>query len=174
MSGLRGQFDHDVLQAAFYLDSQGDRYPGESQARPQIPEHFPICLTRYTAKSFHIKRERINAQLKNEHALIQIPTHQPTSYFYLADGASIGDSLLLKVTRRSDVRQIEVAEKTYWKEQRGIDHITELDVTYNRVKSRLYTVTRKTELPTGQYGFYVASGVGLTKADGRICDFGIE
>jgi hypothetical protein len=124
--------------------------------------------------TLHIKRERINAQLKNQHAIVQIPTHQPTFCFYLAEGASIGDYLLLKLTQRSDVRQIEVAEKTFWKEQRGIDHFMEVDVIYNRVRSRMYTVTPKTELPTGEYGFYVASGVELTRVEGRIFDFGIE
>jgi hypothetical protein len=124
--------------------------------------------------TLHIKRERINAQLKNQHAVVQIPSHQPTFYLYLPEGASIGDYLLLKLAQRSDVRQIEVAEKTFWKEQRGVDHSMEFDVTYSRVKSRMYTVTPKTELSSGEYGFYVASGVELTKADGRIYDFGIE
>jgi hypothetical protein len=124
--------------------------------------------------TFHIKRERINAQLRNQHAVVQIPSHQPTFYFCLPEGASIGDYLLIKLAQRSDVRQIEVAERTFWKEQRGIDHFAEFDVTYSRVRSHLYTVTPKAELPTGEYGFYVASGIELTKVDRRIYDFGIE
>jgi hypothetical protein len=121
-----------------------------------------------------IKRARVNAQLKNPHAELHISDRQPTFYFYLPEGASIGDYLLLKLAQRNDVRQIEVAQRTIWKTQRGVDHFKEYDVSYARVKSRIYSVTPKNELSSGEFGFYVASGVELTKASGRIYDFGID
>jgi hypothetical protein len=35
-------------------------------------------------------------------------------------------------------------------------------------------LTPSRELAPGEYGFYIASGVELKKASGRIYDFGIE
>jgi len=127
-----------------------------------------------SAATMGIKRARINAQLKGSNALMRITERQPRFYFYLPEGASIGDYILLKLAQREDLRQIEIAEQTLWKVQEGVDHAQQIDFTYQRVKSRLYAVTPHTELPSGEYGFYVAAGVELTKPSGRIYDFGIN
>jgi hypothetical protein len=121
-----------------------------------------------------IKRMRINAQLNGPHAQIRIKERQPQFYFYLPEDASIGDYLLLRLAQRPDVRQIEIGEKTMWKEQAGVDHAKEVSFTYKRVKNRLYLLSPNGELDMGEYGFYVASGVELKKATGRIYDFGID
>lgn len=121
-----------------------------------------------------IKRARVNAQLKNARADLRITDHQPSFYFYLSEGASIGDYLLLKLAQRKDVRQIEVAQRTFWKTQRGVDHLKEFDFSYQRVKSRLYLLTPKTELPAGEYGFYIAAGTVNNKPVDRIYDFGVD
>jgi hypothetical protein len=121
-----------------------------------------------------IKRMRINAQLNGPHAQIRIKERQPQFYFYLPEDASIGDYLLLRLAQRPDVRQIEIGEKTMWKEQAGVDHAKEVSFTYKRVKNRLYLLSPNGELDLGEYGFYVASGVELKKATGRIYDFGID
>ena len=121
-----------------------------------------------------IKRMRINAQLNGPHAQTRVKERQPQFYFYLPEDASIGDYLLLRLAQRPDVRQIEIGEKTMWKEQAGVDHAKEVSFTYKRVKNRLYLLTPNGELDLGEYGFYVASGVELKKATGRIYDFGID
>jgi len=121
-----------------------------------------------------IKRARINAQIKGSHADLRVGSHQPEFYFYLPEGASIGDYLMLKLAQRDDVRQVEVGEATFWKRQEGVDHLKEVDFSYQRVKNRLYRLTPKSEMPSGEFGFYVASGVELTKPTGRIYDFGID
>lgn len=121
-----------------------------------------------------IKRMRINAQLNGPHAQLRIKERQPQFYFYLPEDASIGDYLLLRLAQRSDVRQIEIGEKTMWKEQAGVDHAKEVSFTYKRVKNRLYLLSPNSELDLGEYGFYIASGVELKKATGRIYDFGID
>lgn len=121
-----------------------------------------------------VKRARINAQIKGSHAQLRVRERQPQFYFYLPENASIGDYLLLRLAQRHDVRQIEVGERTMWKAQEGVDHAKEIDFTYRRIKTRLYLLTPSTELASGEYGFYVAAGVELTKASGRIYDFGID
>jgi hypothetical protein len=130
-------------------------------------------LLAYTA-SMGFKRARINAQLKGSRARLRVNDRQPQFYFYLPEGASIGDYVLLRMAQREDVRQVEIAERTFWKAQEGVDHAKEVDFTYKRLRSRLYAVTLTTELPSGEYGFYVAAGVELTKPSGRIYDFGID
>jgi hypothetical protein len=77
------------------------------------------------------------------------------------------DYLLLKLAQRDDVRQIEVEEATFWKLQTGIDHAKEVDFSHTRIRA-------KGEIPSGEFGFYVASGVELTKPSGRIYDFEID
>jgi hypothetical protein len=121
-----------------------------------------------------IKRMRINAQLNGPHAQMRIKERQPQFYFYLPEDASIGDYLLLRLAQRPDVRQIEIGERTMWKVQAGVDHAKEVSFTYKRVKNRLYLLSPNGELDMGEYGFYVASGVELKKATGRIYDFGID
>ena len=121
-----------------------------------------------------IKRMRVNAQLNGPHAQLRIKERQPQFYFYLPEEASIGDYLLLRLAQRPDVRQIEIGEKTIWKEQVGVDHAKEVSFTYKRVKNRLYLLSPNGELDLGEYGFYIASGPVLEKATGRIYDFGID
>ena len=121
-----------------------------------------------------IKRARINAQLRGTRAQLRVKDRQPQFYFYLPEDASIGDYLLLRLAQRKDVRQIEIGERTLWKVQAGVDHAKEIDFTYNRVKNRLYLLHPNGELDRGEYGFYIASGVELKKATGRIYDFGID
>ena len=94
--------------------------------------------------------------------------------FYLPEDASIGDYILLRLAQRKDVRQIEIGERTLWKVQSGVDHAKETDFTYDRIKNRLYRLRPNGELGPGEYGFYIASGVELKKATGRIYDFGID
>jgi len=127
-----------------------------------------------SAVTFHIKRARVNAQLRGSRARVRITDRQPQFYFYLPEDASIGDYLLLRLAQREDVRQIEIAEQTFWKVQQGVDHAKEVDFDYKRLKSRLYAVVPKGELASGEYGFYIASGVQLKKPTGRIYDFGID
>jgi hypothetical protein len=117
---------------------------------------------------------RVNAQLNGPHAQLRIKERQPQFYFYLPEEASIGDYLLLRLAQRPDVRQIEIGEKTIWKEQVGVDHAKEVSFTYKRVKNRLYLLSPNGELDLGEYGFYIASGPVLEKATGRIYDFGID
>ncbi len=121
-----------------------------------------------------IKRMRVNAQLNGPHAQLRVKERQPQFYFYLPEDASIGDYLLLRLAQRPDVRQIEIGEKTIWKEQVGVDHAKEISFTYKRVKNRLYLLTPNGELDLGEYGFYIAAGPLLEKATGRIYDFGID
>lgn len=121
-----------------------------------------------------IKRARVNAQLKGPRARLRIKERQPQFYFYLPEDASIGDYVLLKLAVREDVRQIEIGEQTMWKQQAGVDHAMQIEFAYKRVKNRLYSLTPNGELNNGEYGFYIASGVEMKKATGRIYDFGIE
>lgn len=121
-----------------------------------------------------LKRARINAQLNGSRAELRITERQPQFVFYLPEDASVGDYVLLRLAEREDVRQIELGERTMWKEQTGVDHAKQVDFTYTRLKSRIYLLTPKGELQAGEYGFYVASGVELKKATGRIYDFGIQ
>lgn len=154
----------------YSLDRSGDLYRIEGIA----VSNLRTGSTLVSDLTFHIKRARINAQVNGPRAQMRLKEHQPQFYFYLPDGASIGDYLLLRLACRDDVRQIEIAEKTFWKEQRGVDHAKEVDFTYKRIKPRLYLLTPSGELDCGEYAFYIAAGVDLTKASGRIYDFGID
>jgi hypothetical protein len=154
----------------YSLDRGGDLYRIEGIA----VSNLRTGSTLVSALTLHIKRARINAQVNGPRAHMRLRDRQPQFYFYLPDGASIGDYLLLRLARRDDVRQIEIAERTFWKDQRGVDHAKEVDFTYKRIKPRLYLLTPSEELDSGEYGFYIAAGVDLTKASGRIYDFGID
>jgi hypothetical protein len=124
--------------------------------------------------TFHIKRARINAQLKGARAELRVNVHQPQFFICLPEGASIGDYIMVHMAKREDVRQIEIAEETFWKSQTGIDHYQQVDFSYQRVGDHVYAVTPKSEISSGEFGFYVASGPELTKPTGHIYDFGID
>src|ERR1035438_10412536 len=96
-------------------------FEGGPFARQVTPVRLPLL---------GIKRMRVNAQLNGPHAQLRIKERQPQFYFYLPEVASIGDYLLLRLAQRPDVRQIEIGEKTIWKEQVGVDHAKEVSFTY--------------------------------------------
>ena len=121
-----------------------------------------------------IKRQRVNAQLKGARAQTRVNERRPQFYFYLPEDASIGDYLLLRLAQRLDVRQLEVGERTMWKDQAGVDHAVQVDFSYKRLKNRVYVVTPNNDMTTGEYGFYIAAGVETKKAVGRVYDFGID
>jgi len=127
-----------------------------------------------SAATIGIKKAKLNAQIKGSRAELRVTVRQPAFYFYLHDGASIGDFVLLRLVQRGDVRQMEVAERSLFKMQSGFDHSKEADFSYKRIKNKLYLLTPKGELASGEYGFYTASGAELTKATGRLYDFGID
>ena len=124
--------------------------------------------------TLRIKRERFNAQINGSRAALRIRSHQPQFYFVLPDGESIGDYVLLKLAQREDVRQIEVSERTFWKVQAGVDHAKEVEFSYTRVRSRLYLLIPKTEIPSGEFGFFLPSSSDPTRPSGRVYDFGID
>jgi len=124
--------------------------------------------------TFGAKKARLNAQLRGARARLRIKESRPQFYLYLPEGASIGDYLLVKLAQRLDVRQLEMAESTFWKMQSGIDHKKQVDFKYKRIKPRLYLVTPNRDLDPGEYGFFVAAGIELKKPTGRIYDFGID
>jgi hypothetical protein len=130
-----------------------------------------------SALTLHIKRARVNAQVRGARSVNRIPERQPQFYFALAPDASIGDFILLKVAQRSDVRQFEISQRTFWKNQIGVDHDKEIEFTYRRLRSRLYLVTPNREFEPGEYVFYTSAGISsieLKKESARIYDFGID
>ncbi len=121
-----------------------------------------------------IKRNRVNAQLKGARSENRLKEKQPIFYLFLPEEASVGDYLLVRMAQRLDVRQIEIGQSTFWKQQSGVDHFKEVEFTHTRIKPRLYRVVPTRELDPGEYGFLVAAGIELKKPTGRIYDFGID
>jgi hypothetical protein len=122
--------------------------------------------------TLHIKRERVNAQLRGPQAQLRLRERQPQFYLYLPEGSSVTDYLLLRLEKREDVRQLEISETTFWKHQEGVDHFKEIDFSYKRLGKGLYILTPNIELASGEYGFYVAAG--SEKGVGRVYDFGVD
>lgn len=115
--------------------------------------------------------------MRGEHwdATIEGPTSQnrikdrrPVFYFYVADGATASDYVLIKLEKKSDRREFQVGTfggVTGGKS--GVKKDKEIPYKAEHVGIRTYKVTLDSDLKPGEYAFFMGTGQQATMASSR-------
>jgi hypothetical protein len=126
-----------------------------------------------------------DATLQGPHSSHIIRDRRPAFYFYVPDGASSSDYVLLKLDKKGDRREFQIGSLggKLGGGKAGVKSDKELPFEAEHVGIRTYKVTLRQDLKPGEYAFFMATGqqVGGTEtgrgtggaATGRIYDFGL-
>jgi hypothetical protein len=110
---------------------------------------------------------------------------RPTFYFYVPDGASAADYVLLKLTKKGDRREFHIGTFGGWLGgSSGPEREKEIPFKSDHVGIRIYRVALSSDLKPGEYAFFMSTGQqsatgGMSAkgaggaATGRIYDFSI-
>lgn len=115
--------------------------------------------------------------MRGEHwdAVVEGPTSQnrlrdrrPVFYFYVADGATASDYVLIKLEKKSDHREFQVGTfggVTGGKS--GVKKDKEIPYKAEHVGIRTYKVMLESDLQPGEYAFFMGTGQQATMASAR-------
>jgi hypothetical protein len=115
--------------------------------------------------------------MRSEHwdAVVEGPTsqnrlkdHRPVFYFYVADGSTASDYVLIRLEKKSDHREFQVGSfggVTGGKS--GVKKDKEIPYHAEHVGIRTYKVTLESDLKPGEYAFFMGTGQQSTMASGR-------
>jgi hypothetical protein len=129
-----------------------------------------------------IKSKHWNAYLNGPESKNRVKDQSPVFYFYVIEGTSANDFVLVKLDKKGDRRQFEVGSIGGWTGQKsGLREGNMKGFTSERVANRMYKVTITEPLKGGEYGFFMGTGQQMAmndkeaggSAQGRMYDFSI-
>src|SRR5438045_1702840 len=84
---------------------------------------------------------------------------RPTFYFYVPDGASAADYVLLKLTKKGDRREFHIGTFGGWLGgTSGVERDKELPFKADHVGIRIYKLSLNSDLKAGEYAFFMGTG----------------
>ncbi len=128
-----------------------------------------------SAATFGIKSRKINVQILGERST-HTTDSRPVFYYRAASGSesvggSAGDLVLVRMSKKHNRRQFEVAAGGAWRGSQGISIRSQLQVVRKQVEAGLYQLTPGENLRPGEYAFYLFRGYDLP---GYVYDFSVE
>jgi len=83
----------------------------------------------------------------------------PTFYFYVPDGASAADYVLLRLTKKGDRREFQIGSFGGWLGgASGPERDREISFKAEHVGIRIYRVVLSSDLKPGEYAFFMGTG----------------
>lgn len=134
-----------------------------------------------------IRSEHWDATVEGPVSKNQIKDRRPVFYFYVPDGDTAADYVLIKLEKKSDHREFQVGSfGGFTGGKSGVKKDKEVPFHANHVGIRVYKITLDSDLKPGEYAFFLGTGaqsnmsggdLGASKsggsASGRIYDFSI-
>jgi hypothetical protein len=134
-----------------------------------------------------IRSEHWDATVAGPISKNQIKDRRPVFYFYVPDGDTAADYVLIKLEKKSDHREFQVGSfGGFTGGKSGVKKDKEVPFRADHVGIRVYKITLDSDLPAGEYAFFLGTGaqpnmsggdLGASKsggsASGRIYDFSI-
>jgi len=133
--------------------------------------------------SYGLRGMHWDATLKGPTSSHIIRDHRPVFYFYVPDGSSSSDYVLLKLTKKGDRREFQVGTMAgkFGGGKAGLKSEKQISFEAEHVGIRTYKVTLQQDLNPGEFAFFMATGQQLNgtnnrsgtggAATGRIYDF---
>lgn len=133
-----------------------------------------------------MKAQHWDAVLNGPTAKTRVKDRRPVFYFYVPDGSSADDFVLLKLNKKGDRREFQIGTfGGMGAGKSGVKRSKELDFASTHVGLRTYKIVLSQELKPGEYAFFMgtsqqgmmSSGRGSSAsggtASGRIYDFAV-
>lgn len=126
-----------------------------------------------------LSKIRSKGEVPGKHAQLQAPTRQPTFYFYMAEGQTPDDFVVVKMEEKGDRREFQVGSfgGATGSTSSGLELHKVSQVIIERVASHVYRVTPDRELQDGEYGFlgsFVVLTAGMAGGGEKVYDFGVH
>lgn len=122
---------------------------------------------------------RSKGEVPGKHAQLQVPTRQPDFYFYMAEGQTPDDFVVVKMEEKGDRREFQVG--SFGGASGGASSGLELhkvsQVIIERVVPHVYRVRPEKELQDGEYGFlgsFMMLTAGMAGGGEKVYDFGVH
>ena len=109
--------------------------------------------------TYGIKNVHWDAFLNGTTSINRVRELRPTFYFYVPDGASAADYVLLKLNKKGDRREFQIGTFGGWLGgTSGVVREKEIPFKSNHVGIRIYKVLLDSELKPGEYAFFMGTG----------------
>ena len=109
--------------------------------------------------TYGIRNVHWDAFLNGNTSTNRVRELRPTFYFYVPDGSSASDYVLLKLNRKGDRREFEIGTFGGWLGGRsGVDRDKEIPFKSAHVGIRIYKVLLTSDLKPGEYAFFMGTG----------------
>jgi hypothetical protein len=118
--------------------------------------------------TYGMRSEHWDAFLNGPTSKNRVKDRQPLFYFYVADGTSASDFVLLKLEKKGDRREFQIGSfggVTAGKS--GVKRDREVTFKYEHVAIRTFRITLDSDLKPGEYAFFMGTGQQTMMAEGR-------
>lgn len=118
--------------------------------------------------TYGMRSEHWDAFLNGPTSKNRVKDRQPLFYFYVVDGTSASDFVLLKLEKKGNRREFQVGSfggVTAGKS--GVKRDKEVAFKYEHVAIRTFRVTLGSDLKPGEYAFFMGTGQQTMMAEGR-------
>jgi hypothetical protein len=136
--------------------------------------------------TYGMRSQHWDATLDGSTSKNHIKDRRPLFYFYVPDGTSASDFVLIKLEKKSDHREFQIGSfggLTAGKS--GVKSDKEISFHFEHVAIRTFRVTLSSDLKPGEYAFFMGTGQQVNMAEstvaatsggaagGRIYDFSV-
>jgi hypothetical protein len=98
-----------------------------------------------------------------------VKDRRPLFYFYVPDGASAADYVLIKLEKKSDRREFQVGSfGGIGGGKSGVKKDKEIPFTAEHMAIRMYKITLENDLKPGEYAFFMGTGDQANMSAGRV------
>ena len=109
--------------------------------------------------TYGIKNVHWDAFLNGNTSINRVRELRPTFYFYVPDGASASDYVLLKLNKKGDRREFQIGTFGGWLGgTSGVVREKEIAFKADHIGIRIYRVFLSSELKPGEYAFFMGTG----------------
>jgi len=115
-----------------------------------------------------MRSEHWDATIDGPTSLNRLKDRRPVFYFYVADGVTASDYVLIKLEKKNDRREFQVGSfggVTGGKS--GVKKEKEIPYAAEHIGIRTYRITLDSDLKPGEYAFFMGTGQQATMASGR-------
>jgi hypothetical protein len=109
--------------------------------------------------TYGLRSQHWDAYINNPTSKNRVRDRRPMFYFYVPDGASASDFLLIKLEKKGNRREFQIGSfggVTAGKS--GVKRDKEVEFKSEHVAMRTYRITLATDLKPGEYAFFMGTG----------------
>jgi hypothetical protein len=119
--------------------------------------------------TYGMRGQHWDAYLAGSLSSNHVKDRRPVFYFYVPEGASAADYVLIKLDKKGDRRQFQIGSFGGMKGgESGVKKEKQVPVRSEHVGTRTYKVTLDHDLAPGEYAFFMGTGQQATMASGQI------